>query len=166
MVTFQITGVMYEGLLDPAIYCYTCGRLMVLGEGARTYQGEIKASEWGRGCMLIIMVSLTCGLLLEVRRSWEKRGEKAKTESSKSISHFRNHISSRHDSSLPRAFLKYKHAGINLKHWYVFGIGLVCTMQNFIFYKNLIDDSIALSAQKNLKNTILNQKNYIKFIWR
>lgn len=39
-------------------------------------------------------------------------------------------------------------------------------MQNFIFYKNLIDDSIALSAQKNLKNTILNQKNYIKFIWR
>lgn len=39
-------------------------------------------------------------------------------------------------------------------------------MQNFIFYKNLIDDSIALSAQKNQKNTILNQKNSIKFIWR
>lgn len=41
-------------------------------------------------------------------------------------------------------------------------------MQNFIFYKNLIDDSIALFAQKkkNQKNTILNQKNSIKFIWR
>lgn len=100
-------------------------------------------------------------------RGQKVMGEKAKTESSKSISHFRNHISSRHDSSLPRGFLKYKHAGINLKHWYVFGIGLVCTMQNFIFYKNLIDDSIALSAQKkNQKNTILNQKNSIKFIWR
>lgn len=33
--------------------------------------------------MLIIMVSLTCSLLLEVGRSWEKRGKKAETESSK-----------------------------------------------------------------------------------
>lgn len=96
--------------------------------------------------MRIIMVSLTCGLLLEVGRSWEKRGEKAKTESSKSISYFRNHISSRRDTSHHKIFLEYKHAGNKLKHW------------SFIhhtkphFCKTLIDDCVAFSVQQKKVN--------------
>lgn len=72
---------MYEGLLGP-------GCLLLHVGGGWMYRGLMKAPGWGYGCVLIIMVSLTCRLLLEVRRSWEKTGEKAETESSKSVSHF------------------------------------------------------------------------------
>lgn len=57
------------------------------------YQGQIKATGRGNDRVFIIMVSLTFSLLLEVWRSWEKRGEKTETECSKTVSHFKNCIS-------------------------------------------------------------------------
>lgn len=76
--------------------------------------------------MLIIMVSWTCSLLLEVGRSWEKRVE---TESSKSVSHFieaKEHSQAQTQDLLLKETGKKKGNERSQLVSCVFGIGLVC----------------------------------------
>lgn len=63
------------------------------------------------------MASLTCSLLLEVRGSWERSGEKAETESSKCVSHFENPISPQSAiADIRLAFYIYKMTGNKRSH--------------------------------------------------